>query len=371
MFRPRRQKGFTLVELLVVIAIIAILIGLLLPAVQKVREAAARTQCQNNLKQISLAAHNYASAYGQFPPGLLASPNAIVQPQALVLSPSFLGTALPGPGPFIGVLVFLLPYMEQDNIYKLIPTDMFNRNTTWGAWAYTGQGNPPGSVYDATLGITYAASQGVPAGNGTSTPKWSWFVVKSYLCPADTQNDTPNINTGGYIDAYWWDANDLAITGYAIWIEYCPTPLNDTPTLLNTAGIGRSNYIGCAGNLGPGDPYVGIYYMNSTTRPTDVIDGTSNTIAFGETLAGTYTFPRDFALWFPGAGGQGANWALGQFTNNNVDWYMFSSRHTAVVNFGFADGSVHGITRNVDYASWIFAAGMRDQQFVNVNGLGQ
>src|SRR5437016_1935936 len=86
------KRGFTLIELLVVIAIIAVLIGLLLPAVQKVREAAARIKCQNNLKQLGLAAHNYEGALGQLPPGMDIQ--------------------------HVGCIVYLLPYMEQEPLFK-------------------------------------------------------------------------------------------------------------------------------------------------------------------------------------------------------------------------------------------------------------
>src|SRR4051812_6747172 len=107
MTRRSSRMAFTLIELLVVIAVIAILIGLLLPAVQRVREAANRAKCLNNLKQIALAIHNHEFATGRLPPGYIGTSPVITD-----------DPADPASAPWVGCLAILLPYLEQEPLYR-------------------------------------------------------------------------------------------------------------------------------------------------------------------------------------------------------------------------------------------------------------
>jgi prepilin-type N-terminal cleavage/methylation domain-containing protein/prepilin-type processing-associated H-X9-DG protein len=358
MTRSTSRRGFTLIELLVVIAIIAILIGLLIPAVQKVRASAQRISCANNLKQIALAAATYESSNQRFPPGIVTSPLAVAGNPGAVSAPPFAG-------PYTGVLCFLLPFLEQGNVYAQIPSTYFNLTTTQGAWAYS---TPP---YDNSGG------SGVPSQyqNGTGLLPIANSHIVNFLCPADGGQYSNNLalySSGGVIDAYWSEA-----VNSQIWIDY----IADQPGY--GAELGRSNYIGCGGWLGTdGTPtqYPGMYGRttydanNNVTysgrKVTDISDGTSQTIAFGETLAGSSTAnPRTFTLSWFGAGGMPTAWGL--TTPQNAGWYQFSSLHDGIVNFAFVDGSVRPMSTSGNSTAFIYASGVNDGHVVNWSQLGQ
>src|SRR5580704_3814438 len=182
MSRSQRRFGFTLIELLVVIAIIAILIGLLVPAVQKVREAAARAQCQNNLKQIGLAALNYESTYKILPPGGLVSPNSVDINPGNVSSP-------PYAGPYTGCLAFLLPYVEQQNVYNMLYTAPFGASTGNGQ-----KGSQNGGLFQfGTIAGAWAYNNGPPfSSDGNNTSNFSTngvaacnTQISTFVCPSD------------------------------------------------------------------------------------------------------------------------------------------------------------------------------------------
>jgi prepilin-type N-terminal cleavage/methylation domain-containing protein len=320
--KARRGLGFTLIELLVVIAIIAVLIGLLLPAVQKIREAANRITCANNLKQIGLAAHHYHSANNTLPPGWLGPiPNDTKGPYGKDIQ-------------FVGNLVYLLPYLEHENIYKNLQVNLDVKSLGPNWW--TNQAN-----------WTMAQTR-----------------IKGFLCPSTN----PYQATKGTVVAfhsYHYATNEAGL--------YADSRAFEPP---QDATLGRTSYVGVAGAAARGSHplwsrYEGIFTNRSQTRLSDILDGTSKTLMFGEVLLGLDNgVPISSIAWMEATIAR----TLAGVHPPDPRVSGFSSMHPGIVQFCFADGAVRPLkTGNSDWSGtlplppessawWVLQelAGMRD-----------
>ena len=317
----RSRRAFTLIELLVVIAIIAILIGLLLPAVQKVRDAAARMSCQNNLKQMGLALHNFADkTQGRLPAALIHSgrynnPNAkpYEGPEVSYRGQPYVVYNHTG-------FVALLPYIEQDNLFR-----QYN-------YAYVASTSSP-------YGILTGPD---PSPNPNRIVAQQF--IKIYQCPSD-DNPGPQVTSS--------DAG--------------------TMNFYERSGVRRSNYLFSTGAYtdydGPwaqtGSYARGAFGNDGAASITNMVDGTSNTIAIGESTqihtsssygpywgAGTHTavhgrgYYSDFIPNYP------YGYCSGSSTRKCTYAWGFASKHAGGTNFLFCDGSVKTIRDGIDYLTF-------------------
>jgi prepilin-type N-terminal cleavage/methylation domain-containing protein/prepilin-type processing-associated H-X9-DG protein len=311
-----RSRGFTLIELLVVIAIIAILIGLLLPAVQKVREAANRMQCQNNLKQLSLSLQNCAGTFsGKLPPSYGSFP---VPGQN-----NGCGTGLsPGNG-FGGALFHLLPYLEQQNLYNL-------SQCRSGSFDVEDGGSLLGGV------------------NGIVTEK----AVKTYICPSDptANNGNPNVWLGA-VGSYCFNGMIFQMNWPLLGKSF---PLANFPASMPD---GTSNTIFFSEQYAGANPL----FPPSKTAPSNNSLWFSDYPAF-QAPAGSNTDcgavtpalvgPNYLPLFTP---------QISYCTSNTMSggWSVCMCRptspHTGGINCGMGDGSVHFVSQGVSGNTWYFA----------------
>ena len=298
----RHQTGFTLIELLVVIAIIAILIALLLPAVQQAREAARRTQCKNNLKQIGLAMHNYHDIHRTFPQGASAT---------WWVEGGVGDTNVDNSREAWGWSAAILPLIDQAPLFEQL------------------------GVNDRRLDQALASAGGNAAALDLLFP-----ALTAYLCPSDTTG--PKLKPAMIRNHFDGDGGPSGGT-------WRPPATN----YIGNIGIAA---VGIPDDLGDRRPR-GVFYNGSKVKIRDITDGTSNTIMVGERDeaggAGSWIGNRNP----DGNGLHGSDYVLGSawpVINDPVPAIYrrgtgFSSRHTGGAQFLMCDGAVRFISENIDH----------------------